>query len=209
MTKDPKKSRRGLYLTLSIVFGVLIVLVVLGSTIPIPYVGMAIYTENQPYTDTECNEVQLKYVTVGFYENQECTANNLCRSWSEVCVQKNWYGGCVQYQQSCDYWACSAERTVCRLTIRNIDDTGGNWYFELDAGSHSETQYLWIDPTMENTVYWYSEILPVEQSLPSCEYYITDYPTKTVCQQVIKEREVEKQKEVMNYHTFLEWMQGK
>ena len=200
MAKNKTKinKKRILWILLFIVLIVVILVI-----IQIPYTGLVTYADREPYSDKDCTQQTLKSVSTSFSSNINCIERNICTHYSQYCIDKNWLGNCIEYSQSCDNWGCSKSETSCTLTLKNIDDTAGSWTIELlvqnsKGGIHPNQQTDTIQPTLEKTfTFSYPNDYIGESTW--CNWNYINQPTKSVCENVLKYRDIEKTKEEIRY----------
>lgn len=215
-----------------LIIGIVSLLVLGAATIKFPYTGMVTYTEKvpinkvekyedtEPYSTTECNEVNMLYDAeyVGIRDDciqQECDQNE------QYCVDKNFWGNCIQYSERCIHYKCVKYRKTCGLKIENKEREGHSFSLLLQKYNHDNNEKtlvrrdsLYVAGLNDNTVYWDFTYLSTESV--GCVYELSETPRMTQCKDVIrsktvtKERtvvgyeEVQKQKEVIEYHTLFE-----
>lgn len=168
------------------------------------------YTEQEPYTDQECKDVQVPYnAQETYYEKepyttQEC--NNRYLQASQVSFYVN-YGKdttCTKH----DFWGRCIEMNVyCVLTVRNIDTKAGTWTYDMivkntDLMNEQDlgTQSAYLSPTVDRTITWAYNTNRVDDHF-TCYYTITSTPQVTECKDVIKYRDVAKTRTVTKYNT--------
>lgn len=130
------------------------------------YLKTEYYTESVPYTDQECESKDLVYKK----------DTGICSNWED-----NWLSDNTPAKYSC--------------VITNLDTEGGTFSLEIgfNVGSEQlkETQSKYIYPQS-------SETFDVERdsAIDSCFCRESSIPTKQVCRDVIKYRDVQKERQV-------------
>ena len=231
----PRKKDTGLILALTFLFLIFIIItfIIAGNTIQVPYTAMIVSVDKVPvtkpqteivtelYPDEDCNDVAIKF-TSNLGGIQKTCLQNECSSYTQVCVEYNFWGNCIEYEQRCQAYECIKYRLNCNLYIKNIDDTGGyfgfNGYVIDDNGNKQggEDVTVYVQPQDTGVGYW-SHIYSAPSSY-SCGYGTITPPKKRVCENVIKERkvpketniivmeDVERQQETVKYHSlFQNW----
>jgi len=202
-----------------IIVGILLVLSVLylvSAFVQIPYTGYAVYTEKEPYTETEtyldtepytdqdCSEADLKSV-IELDDTDSVCINEICDSNTQVCVDTNWYGGCIKYQDQCTHKACTKYKLMCKVSVQNIDDNYGVWvisgyeyfYNTRQRGDLIKDIQVPVQPTKTGMASW-EYTFDAGESV-GCSYDVKTTPTKSVCRDIIKTKNVEKTREVTKY----------
>lgn len=207
------------------------VFVVAGMTIKVPYTGMVTYTDTvpinkvekykdtEPYTATECKEVNMLYDAQAS-EKSDCIQQE-CDRHEQYCVDTNFWGNCVQYAERCVQYKCVKYRKTCTLTVENKERE--SYTFKLNLAKYNydtkekgivKTDSLYVRGLSKNSISWDFTYLSTDSM--GCSYQFTETPTMTQCRDVIKQKEVtkertvvgeeqvEKQKEVLKYHTLFE-----
>jgi len=174
--------------------------------VQVPYEDIETYTESMPFTDEECENTPLKYLVE--WENGQTTCiNEICDQHESVCVDKNFWGNCVQFEERCTHNACTKYSRECVVNVNNIDNEGGSWAIDGYSWNNELNQKgdfigkfdAWVNPTRSNTVRWSFTYNAGESR--SCWYQVAEVPTKTVCDNVINYRDVEKTRTVVKYKT--------
>ncbi len=226
-TKKKTDSKAWLWI---LVIGVLVVIG--AATIKFPYTGMVTYTDTVPinkvetyqdteaYTDKECNQVSIKKNIDWGATKRPCLQQE-CAEHYQVCVDKNFWGNCVRYEDRCRSYRCVKTRLDCSLNIKNIDDEGGTFKFEgyvinTDNGDESYIKDVSVYVRAQDTGTGYWSYVYIYPSSYNCRYKDFENAKKTVCENVIKyrtvtkertvvgEEEVQKQREEVKYHTLFE-----
>lgn len=167
------------------------------------YLKTEYYTETVPYTDTECKEVSINHNDDWLPTGTECLQQK-CAEYKDVCVEKNFWGNCVEWKQECIREECAKTQYTCNYQIRNIDDTSGYWEakgYILDENNNEvfvKTVGVTVRP-MDTGVISYPYVDSL-QTFSRCQIkWSKSTPTKQVCKDVIKTEEVEKTRQVTAY----------
>jgi hypothetical protein len=162
------------------------------------YAKTEYYTETVPYTDRECEQKTLVYSITDF-----TLGASVCNEQEEVCHQSYPILGCVDKTLYC------VDRTVsCYLKINNLDDERGSWTIKFDfmkSGSSSveatDTSSNWLYPHSSGTIGGSGKITTKEllDTAYTCRYSVTNEPTKEICRDVIKYKDVQKERQVTAY----------
>lgn len=175
------------------------------KVIQVPYEDIEYYTEKEPYSAEECNDVQVPYTDEECtsreesYPDEECTTQDLEFSMDgpydfTFCIEE-------------DAGKCIKETTWCYISVSNYDTVAGTWqykmYFHLDEekidkGSLSK----FISPFGTEWFDWDLEHEPGKTV--TCELVEESIPTKEQCEIVIKYRTVEDCESVIKYKTVTE-----
>ncbi len=150
------------------------------------------YTESEPYTSKECETVNLKSKVIQGV-NMET-----------VCIEQN----CIEesfWTRDCKEWECVKDKNIYTFILKNMDDEGGRWAFrmtfqgmsgEVDGGIRRH----YIEPEDEQTFMWeYVKNIPTEEVYT--DFDVEEIPTKQVCENVIRYRDVEKTRPVTKFRT--------
>ena len=202
------------------------VLLMVFIAVPMPYTATEEYTEPQPYTKTEYSTQQVPYETTEDYPDteqytvEECDDIALtknvkwgtehkscideeCTSYNQVCIETNWLGNCLEYEDVCQSTTCTRYRIYCSLTIKNLDDQAGvfgfdGYYVTKDGEEHfSEAFSRFLQPDDEKSFTW-RYVVDLEDR-GQCTYKNLMTPTKKDCDIVIKTRNVVKTRPVTGY----------
>jgi len=137
----------------------------------IPYDALEEYAEQEPYTDTLCENINLVY--------------------------KNEKGTCTQYE---DNFFSSDTPSTYSCTIANLDNEAGYFSidigFNIDGQTLGENQTQYIYPQSSQT--FYAQKMAY---IDSCYCLITSVPTKQECETVTRYRTVTKTRTVTKYRT--------
>ncbi|OPY88337.1 MAG: hypothetical protein A4E71_00548 [Smithella sp. PtaU1.Bin162] len=220
-----------------LIIGILSVAVVAMATIQIPYIEKVTYTENvpvnkvekysdtEPYTDNVCNSVDIKYTTKWGQSESSCLQQK-CAQNTQDCVETNWLGNCVRYQDRCIRYECEQYRIYCKLDVKNIDDTAGAFSLKgyvIDANNQKiyvQDVSIYVQAQDTVTAIW-TYVYNSPAIINNCIYDSLKVSQRTKCENVIKTRtvskertvvgseKVERQKEEVKYRTIMEslgWM---
>ena len=139
--------------------------------VQVPYEDQEAYTEQEPYSDEVCNNIDLVY--------------------------KRETGSCRQYV---DNLFASDEPAKYDCTISNFDDTAGTFSmeigFNIDGQRIVETQSKYIYPQSSETFYA-QKMAEIE----SCTCSVTNVPQKQECEIVTKYNIVTKYRTITKYKT--------
>lgn len=201
---EKSHSNRGLKIFLGILIFIFIVGIIatLLIVIQVPYTAQVIYTEKEPSTEQQCDDITLKSVVEWGSTISECT-NQICDQTSQVCAEKNFWGNCIRFNDVCVHQACTKYRYYCTVNIQNIDDTAGTWmvsgYYRDSSGDENFVQNVnvYVQPTRTGVASW--NYLADAGDSTSCYYGQIKSPTKTKCDDKIVYNEVEKTKEETRY----------
>lgn len=165
--------------------------------VEIPYDYNEEYLETVPYTDTECESKLLVYNRGDFD-----LVSSVCNQKIEEC-QSYFLGICTNKITYC------TDRTItCSLGINNLDDEKGVWKVDFnffkygsDEIEATASQSRMLDPYSSGDAIGQGEITSKElyNSSYSCSYVISKEPTKQVCRDVTKYKEVTKTRVVTRY----------
>ncbi len=179
-----------------------------------------ISTNNEP----KCSDVQVPYETQEEYQKTEyytetvpytdrvCESKNLVYSITDFSVD----GGCITYNERCiDYILgicsekikyCVNKEITCSLNLNNLDNENGQWGIEFllyQGNSLSNTQIITpsLYPQTNQRVSYTFSLIGEEQAdkTYSCSYRVSNTPTKQVCRDVIKYKDVQKSRQVTAY----------
>lgn len=152
------------------------------------------YTESVPYTDNVCDTKKLIYSITNFDVTGGCT------DYDERCVDYI-LGICTEKVKYCIY-----KSITCSLNLNNLDDENGRWGVKFQlyqessiADTKTVTPYLYPQTTQ---IVSYTFTLTGEEKADktySCNYQVVDEPTKQVCRDVIKYKDVQRSRQVTAY----------
>lgn len=208
-----KKSYLAAYI-LVIIFVLVLVIALPSKQITCQRMTTQTVTESEPYTEVECNNIQLKFVDE-WGDNDITCVNEICDRNEQYCVEKNFWGNCIRYADRCTHYACTKYRMDCELEITNIDNEYGTW--RLDGYSWNrelnrqedfiKSVGVGINPTKSSTARWSFTYSAGDQR--SCWYNWNTLPTKQVCDNVIRYRDVQKTVQVQeDYKKKVHWLFG-
>lgn len=167
--------------------------------VQVPYDYVEEYQETVPYTDRECETKILVYSITDFVFGSSICNNRVeeCRDYIlGICISKIAY--------------CTDRTVTCSLKVNNLDDERGNWvidfkFFKADSNSIDtiDTVSTWLYPHTSGIVTGRGKIISKElfDTSYTCSYSISNEPTKEVCREVIKYKEVTKTRTVTRYRT--------
>jgi len=181
--KQPEKTKNysGL-IALGIILS-LVAIIYLYSSYSNSYVGSSSnqdYSKNSIVNQIRCEDVEVEYTETVPYTDQECTYPSLkYKRETGSCLQRedNFFSDDVPSKYSC--------------TITNLDDTPAQFSlkigFNIAGGKLEETQTKLIYPDSSQTF-----TIERDAEIDSCFCVEINVPTKQVCRDVIKYREVTK-----------------
>jgi len=212
MASEEDAEKRNLFIVIGSMIGVLVLLGLL-SLIQVPYTGYVTYTDREPYTNQECNNISLKSI-IEWGNSPSVCLNQICDSQESLCAEKNFWGNCIRYYDSCRHYACTKYKITCNLNIENIDDTAGTWsisgykydYNLKKTGDFVKDVSVFIQPTKVGIATW-DYIYDAGENV-GCSYTIKYGPIKSVCRDLIDYRDVEKTKTEVKYCSALKKLGG-
>ena len=162
-----------------------------------PYTKKEYYSESVPYTDQQCESKNLVYNIQNFYLDSQ-TCNQKVEECSDytlgICTSK------IQY--------CVDRSVVCSFTLNNLDNEEGTWGIDFSFYKQGSSEIEGTDKRASSLYAQDSETVrgntrittkePYETSY-SCRYAVANTPTKKICRDVIKYKEVQKSREVTAY----------
>ena len=176
------------------------------NTVQVPYdaqeeyMKTEYYTETVPYTDTVC-----EYETIPYSIDNFIVSYDKCNQERDIC---NDYllGFCTDTTTFC------VDRTVgCSLDLKNLDsEEPGSFevsfvYSSVDGdslGTKSDSNYVYAQVT-ESFSSWIritsDEVDGNANKRWSCHYSVSHVPQKKVCNDVVKYKDVEKERQVTAY----------
>ena len=167
--------------------------------VQVPYEEVEEYQETIPYTDKECEEKVLVYNRGKFN-----MVSSICNKKVEEC-NKYILGICTDKTIYC------TDRTIlCSLELNNLDDEKGVWkvgfnFYKSGSSVIEDTSFQnrLLDPHSSGEARGEGNILSKElyETPYSCSYTIIEEPTKQVCRDVIKYKEVKKTRIITKYRT--------
>lgn len=205
------KFSRGLFIgfiTLAVVAGLFLA----GNYIKVPYTGMVTYYEDvpktktqtfkdrEPYTDKECHMEDVRYSSSWKDSTSSCLQEE-CAEKHQVCVETNFWGNCLQFEDRCARNQCIKGSLTCALDIKNLDTEGGTFTvkgYVIDENREElfvEDVKVYVAAMSTGTAEWTYIFYPPQRF--GCSVKDIDLPSKQVCDNVIKYRDVEKQQQVV------------
>ncbi len=158
------------------------------------YMKTEYYTETVPYTDTECDYKNLVYSATNFENNGNCVDyDERCKDYFlGICTEKETY--------------CVEKRVISNLDLKNLDSERGTWvikfsYF-LDGqliNSENMAKSLYPQESGSIGVIWTISGEENNRKDDKYSYNVITIPTKKVCKDVIKYKEVKKERQVTAY----------
>ncbi len=210
--KDNKKRNKKLLIILIILFLIGICSFLLIS-IKVSFTSQVVYNEREPYIDEHCKNIKLKSIIEWGVSDSVCV-NQICDKTESYCVEKNFWGNCIEFRDRCIHYACTKYRMDCNINIDNIDDEGGTWNFkcysinyETGIKNYIDDISVYVKPTRTAIGSW-SFKYDAGESV-GCKYELLDYPTKEVCENVIVYKNVEKTGEETRYCNLWKKIVGK
>ncbi len=170
--------------------------------VQVPYDEQETYYESVPYTDQECDTINLAYSV----EN-EVFDYDTCNKYEEVC-NKFIFGVCSDKTKYC------VDKSVsCSLDLRNLDSSNsGTWTVkhlfsltETNEDFKSTQTSIFIYPQSQerviNSVRIQSQGVEgdANKDIGSCFYQIVSIPTKQDCRDVIRYQDVKRTRTVTKY----------
>ena len=168
--------------------------------VQVPYEKQVTDSKTVQYTEQECESKNLIYSATN-----EKWDYSTCNKQSEVCYEKHWYG-----DSDCHTF-CSDKSLSYSVNINNLDEEQGSWkvsiYFYKQGTLYKTipiTQFLYPKTTKTFTgafsVTGDSPAGDANQEY-SAGYNIQYIPTKQICRDVIKYKEVPETKTIIEYKT--------
>ena len=169
------------------------------------YLKTEYYTETSPYTDRECEAKRLSFKS-SIDEIERITE---CTESHQVCkrTETNFWGTekCVEWNTICDEYTQS-----CNFEVSNLDSESGVWTYKwsytcgsssdckIIEGTNIDQSYsLYVEPT-ETKRSW-AKIIYKPDYNAYCYAIFENVPNKEVCRDVIKYKEVQKERKVTAY----------
>jgi hypothetical protein len=168
--------------------------------VSVPYQDVEYYTESEPYQDRECESKQLTYKSTA----DQIIRSITCTKSHQECA--NTFIICTQWETVCDEYTQD-----CRFGITNLDSETGTWTYKWSSqcqhsgcndisSSNLNTVYgLQVEPT-ESKDAFAQTVYKADQE-QYCYVSIIDIPTKQVCRDVTKYKNVQKSRSVTKYKT--------
>jgi hypothetical protein len=137
--------------------------------------------------------------------------NTVCDNHYTYCVETNWYGSCLRYEEGCSDYKCPRYRRECSVVIKNLDDTSGTW----TVSGYSSDKYnkdfiksidVYVTP-YQKAYAWWSFNYDSGDSV-SCDY-VVDAPKKSVCNDEVFYQKVQKLRGVIKSCSLWDKLNGK
>lgn len=212
--KKEEKPKGTLYTWLIGIFFVILVIILLntvktpynaitGEVVKEPYETTEKYTEKEPYLGTDCEYRKALYKIEYIYSDPTCLQHD-CASYDQVCVDKNFWGNCVEFESRCSSYKCVKYRENCGIKVINKERQGVNFELELQKKDYDaderkliNREKLWVNALDEGREYWSFTYLPTESM--GCTYRLDKKPQIKECEKVTKYRDVTKERTVIKY----------
>lgn len=172
------------------------------------YLKTEYYTETIPYTDKECETKDLPYSV-----DNTAFDYNTCNQQEDLCIEY-FLGICTEKKTYCIDRSAS-----CSLDLRNLDgEESGTWTIKhlfLEQGTSN------VIKTSESSIYLYpqtskrvsgqiritsqGETGDANKNIGSCNYQVLRVPTKQVCRDVIKYKDIQKERQVTAYRPVIKY----
>jgi len=202
MVKEKNKNNK-LKWFLWITIPTIIILILIGASvwIVVPYNAYEIEYESVPYEERVCNNLNLKYAIEWGDTTTRCLSE-ICDEHRQYCIEKNFWGNCIEYGETCVHSVCTLYKRYCEVKIKNVDDEAGTWGINVYSNIEGSKKFIttknqYIQPTKEKTFYWEFKYNPQEDVY--CDYDINKIPQKRICEDKIKYKEVGKAKNIIKY----------
>ena len=171
--------------------------------VQVPYDYLEEYQETVPYTDRECETKELAYSITNFVMGYN-TCNKqeyICKdTFLGICTEKTYY--CVDRSVSCSINLKNLdteERGTWQITFNYLDQNTRN---TIKSEIRSEFLYPQTEETLTSAVRVTSTGVEGDANKDTtCTYQATNVPTKQVCRDVTKYKEVTKTRTVTRYRT--------
>jgi len=206
------KTNKKLLLVLIILF-VISMITFLSIIIQVPYTEYVTYFDKEPYSTKDCQNVELKGV-IDFGQTNTICENEICDRTESYCVEKNFWGNCIEFRDRCIHNACTKYRKYCNLNIENIGDEGGTWSFNAYSNNYDTNEKKFIDtinvfikPRRTGIGSW-NFVYDAGENV-RCRYESVKAPTERVCENVIEYRDIEKTKSEIRYCALWKKVVGK
>lgn len=142
-----------------------------------------------------CKEVQVPYDALEEYTEQEPYAEDVCEDINIIYKKDN--GACIQYK---DNFFADDEPARYDCTITNLDNQAGTFYMEIgfyiSGQKITEVQNKYVYPQSSQTF----SIQKMAQ-IDSCYCVITSIPTKQECETITNYRTIVKTRTITKYRT--------
>ncbi len=162
------------------------------------YMKTEYYTETVPYTDRVCETKNLIYSITDF-----TLMANVCDKKIEECTDYT-FGICTSKTTY-----CIGRSVACSLILNNLDDESGSWtigfkFFKQGSTSIDATDTVskQLYPRASEKIIGGTDQITTKDplnTLYTCTYQVTQTPTKQVCRDVIKYKDVQKERQVTAY----------
>jgi len=204
--KEIKKEKKKHWkIVLLILIPILIIAYLIIFKMPVSYTATEIYYENEPYTDKDCKYEKLVHnVQWGSGSSSVCEETE-CISTYSLCVDTNWVGNCMKYQEYCSSSQCISYDYTCEVTIKNLDTKGGTFSLDGYVFKEDNTDLLiekvsyYLQPGDETDFRWSISMNP--DDFKYCIYKNLNVPSKQECDNVIKYTTVTKERSVTKMTT--------
>lgn len=204
---------RSLLITILAVVFFTTLFLVLGTTVKVPYTAMVIYQEQEPYeeivteieketyTTEECKDIDAIY-KIGYVTQTDNCLQNDCATYEDYCVEKNFWGNCIRFAQRCLTTKCIKYNKNCKITIENKEKQWLNFNLELykenfDSGTLTliKGDNIGVQALDSSIASWGFVFFTTDNV--GCRYKLKNTPKIQDCNQVIKSKEVPKEKTVI------------
>jgi len=168
--------------------------------VQVPYDYKEEYIDTVPYSDEVCESKELTYNLQDFVIDY-----NSCQKTEERCL-KYILGICSKKETY-----CVEKKIQCKLDITNLDDQKGYWGVQFEFMSrddHSTTVgtsktggslYSQETETFYGSKTFYNEEEASKDY--TCRYKVTSAPTKLICRDVTKYKDITRTRTVTKYRT--------
>lgn len=197
------KLRKGL---VAVILTILIISSIIIFLIPFSYQASEFYNVQEPYIENVCEDSKLKSINEWGETNTECL-NEICDSTRSVCVDTNWLGNCIEYQDRCTHYACTRYLKKCNYKISNIDNVYGVWKVQVYSRNGETNERKFIDsmsigvqPTRTGVVKWQFSYDAGEDI--RCSYGEITNPTKTDCDEKTRYETVQHERQIIKKDTW-------
>ncbi len=175
----------------------------MGHTVKEPYEAKEAHPIKEPYITTECDTINVIY-KIDYGTSSSTCKQQECASYSSYCVEKNFWGNCIEYTQSCSSYKCVKYQKSCYITIKNKEREGAyfnlklyKWDYDDKEGKLIKTDNVWVNSLDERNVYWDFTYLPTESV--GCWYELTNTPQRTECEEVTRYKDKIEYRTVTKY----------
>jgi len=201
---------------LTLIASVLLISIItmLLIVVQIPYTGYVVGMEKEPFIQEECENVELKSV-IEWGSRESLCLNKICDRTEQYCIEKNFWGNCIEFRDRCIHEVCMKYRKKCSLIIENIDDTAGTWNFQGYSKNRVTNEEKLIDsisvyvkPTKSGEVLWNFDY-DAGESIDCLYKQSVNLPTKTICEEKTKYRNKGTVEETIRYCNLWKKLVGK